>query len=377
MALLRSVIAIVTILVFSAICSAKDIYIAQNPAGANTGADCGNALGANFFNTASNWGGATGQIGPGTTVHLCGTFTGAAGATMLKIQGSGTAGNPITVLFEPGAKLTAPYWNAAISCTNQTYITIDGGSNGLITTTANGTTLANQTNSTGVYLNNCSNSEVRNLNIGPMYVRTPNSSDSCGCGVGINLVDGSNYNIHNNTVHDAQYDILGQYDGSTSNWTYKSNTLYNTAGCMIIGDGNSNAKMTNAIVDGNECYDTYVWDSPGDLFHCDGIHTWATNSGSAISGLTIRNNYFHGNWGGHTTGLIFSSAVGGGGMTGYLVYNNVLTGTTETTDGYIVFDHANNAGIYNNTIVGPNSINGTAITWSSAMQLSALRIGTR
>ena len=62
---------------------AKDFYIAQNAAGSNNGTSCANAFAYRFFNNAANWGSGATQIGPGTTVHLCGTFNGAAGQQLL------------------------------------------------------------------------------------------------------------------------------------------------------------------------------------------------------------------------------------------------------------------------------------------------------
>src|SRR5713226_5760061 len=106
--------------------SAKDSYISQS--GTGTGTSCTDALPVAWFNNAANWGSGSTQIGPGTTVHLCGTFTVAPGSTMLTFQGSGTSGNPITLLFESGANLTAPYWspNGAINTNGNTWLTING-----------------------------------------------------------------------------------------------------------------------------------------------------------------------------------------------------------------------------------------------------------
>src|SRR5271170_5558473 len=74
---------------------AADIYVAQGAAGQNTGQDCADAYAYTFFNASSNWGSLAGQIGPGTTVHLCGTIT-----SPLTAQGSGTSSSPITILFD-------------------------------------------------------------------------------------------------------------------------------------------------------------------------------------------------------------------------------------------------------------------------------------
>src|SRR6266403_1691306 len=124
------------------------VYIASGGTGAGT--SCASAKDPTYFNTSANW--TTGtpsgiQIGPGTIVHLCGTLTGAAGTTLLRFQGSGASGSPITLLFEQNAVLTAPYWpsgngtapgGGAINLAGQGYLVVDGGSNGVIENSDNG-----------------------------------------------------------------------------------------------------------------------------------------------------------------------------------------------------------------------------------------------
>src|SRR6202040_1977163 len=61
--------------------AASGIFIAQNAAGAANGADCADAYAYAFFNNSANWGSGANQIGPGTTIHLCGTFSMSAGAS--------------------------------------------------------------------------------------------------------------------------------------------------------------------------------------------------------------------------------------------------------------------------------------------------------
>src|SRR5260370_29334893 len=143
-------------------CTAKDLYVTQNVSGADTGTNCINAHSVAWFNSSANWAGGATQISPGDKVHLCGTFIGTNGNTLLTFQGSGTLGAPITLLFEPGAVLTAGYWggNGAIACTRQRYITIHCGSDGRVQATSNGTGLANQQDSEGVVLTSCNNGEL-------------------------------------------------------------------------------------------------------------------------------------------------------------------------------------------------------------------------
>jgi hypothetical protein len=56
--------------------SASNIYITQS--GAASGNCTGNVQTPAFFNNASNWGSGSSQIGPGTTVLICGAFTGSS-----------------------------------------------------------------------------------------------------------------------------------------------------------------------------------------------------------------------------------------------------------------------------------------------------------
>src|ERR1022692_300255 len=106
------VFAAIFVICTTGICEASDIYIAQNATGGNTGTDCADAHAYTFFNTSGNWASSptAGKISPGTTVHLCGTFTGTAGTNELTTQGNGTSGHPITIQFESGALMQAPYW---------------------------------------------------------------------------------------------------------------------------------------------------------------------------------------------------------------------------------------------------------------------------
>ena len=180
----KLLLAVMFVILAASFSAASDIYIAQNATGGNTGADCADAHAASWFNSSSNWGSSAGKIGPGTTVHLCGTFTAPAGSSgYLTFQASGTSGNPITLLFESGAVLTATYWSGpVISVGANNYVTINGGTNGIIQATANGTNMANhQDNGAGVdcgSVNICSDILVENLTIANLYVHACSESSS-------------------------------------------------------------------------------------------------------------------------------------------------------------------------------------------------------
>src|ERR1017187_5060971 len=136
--------------------SAANVYI--TPDGTSQGRCTINPHTPQWFNNSSNWGSGAGQIGPGTTVLICGSFLSSTpGATLLTIQGSGISGNPITLLFDTNASLTnSTYWGygssdgGAIFGSSKSYITINGGTTGLIQNTGNGTGLAYEMPSSGV-----------------------------------------------------------------------------------------------------------------------------------------------------------------------------------------------------------------------------------
>lgn len=373
--------------------SANDIYIAQNATGAANGADCNDAYAVTFFNTAKNWGTSATQIGPGTTVHLCGTFTAAsAGTTMLTVQGSGASGNPVTILFESGAVLTSPEWSykGAIQVVSQSNITINGGSNGIIQATANGNGLTYDTYSTGVHIDYGTNITVENLTISNMYVATAATFDSAlcvsvppyasTCGRGIDVYDtSSGITIANNTIHDAGNGIQIPYpaSGTMSSITLTGNTIYHTVAGILVIQWSCSGTVNGLIINANNIYDGYNWADPDDNNHLDGIMLSVSNGCSGgtntntISAPVVSNNFIHGNFGtrGHMTAYLFLSSDSGGTIPNALVYNNVFDQSiVYGADGGIYSQGgATNLQIYNNTFyVSPNGA-GYAMHWDSGV----------
>lgn len=328
-------LACLALFAISAHASATNIYIAQNGAGAANGADCADALPVSFFNNSGNWGSAPNQIGPGTTVHLCGTFNGAAGSSMLTIQGSGASGSPITILFESGAQLNAPYWGdnaysggpGAITCSGFNYITVDGGVNGVIQNTSDGTGLATPHNSTGVFFQDCSNPTIKNLTIKNIYVKT-SVNDENEYGVGLWLLGGNDWLVTNNTITHA---VNGMALGWNANGVTTTNNVisYNTVdyGCHLIngpGDGGSGLAASNITVDHNTLGPHQsVWQDPAQNCHGDGLGpSGAFNSGSTLTNFTISNNNISSDMcalGGNCTSPMFVSKA-----TNLNIFNNIM-----------------------------------------------------
>lgn len=296
--------------------NAKVFYVSQasrNTTGGTTG--CGAALSVAWFNTPSSWGTASHQISAGTTVFLCGVFRGTPGERLLTALGSGAAGEPITIKFMPGAVLTSPYWSAlgAINIDYRSYIVVDGGTNGIIEDSANGTGRAYHQTSVGVHATRCTSCTVENLTIQNLYVRTsasdyaPTASNNC-----VFWHFSNHMTVNHITCHDATWAVAG--DGN--NFTLEYSNIYHVdhgvaSDAVGIASGYS--------IHNNHFHDFANWDSPLNRYHHDGIHLWGQLGGRITSGA-IYNNTFDGDFGYNVTAQIFLQD----SVQHVAVYNNVF-----------------------------------------------------
>jgi hypothetical protein len=357
------------------IASANDIYIAKNTAGTGNGQDCANARSVTFFNTPSNWGTGSAQVGPGTTVHVCGTVTGTAGSTALTFQGSGTSGNPITLLFEPNAILQAPYFasslggNAAGGITFGTglsYLVVDGGTNGVVQNTSNGSSAGNnKVASTGISGFNCSNCTIKNLTVANIFVNLTGDGSLGDNSVARGIdISGSHWTIKNNVMHDCGWCLVEFYSNGDSDAQVYANDFFHFGHAWALASTSGSA--TNIMFHDNKMHDTNNWDASGCPYHQDGIHLFG-GPGSSISGLYISNNYFYGSWGVCPTGFVFveGGTTNPAHLSNSYWWNNVgiiPSGSITNTNGWfgIFSGESGVTQILNNTVVGPGNSDNTA-----------------
>jgi len=377
-----------SVLAFS---SATDVYI--TPDGSSQGVCTSNPQTPAWFNSSSNWGSGSSQIGPGTTVHLCGVFSGAAASNVLTTQGNGANSNPITIKFEAGARISAPSCGTfstnptggCMSVKNQ-WVTVDGNNTGVIQSTLNGTsgntcpggTCSLNNPTAGVYVG-ASNVVVKNLTVADMYDRIP-----CGSNTEVNqqwgiVVDGgasafTNVTVSGNTIHDAQQGVV-VVGGSTniSNMTITQNTIYHSSSSISVAEGGGAAGASNFTISFNDIYDGYYWWDTGDGDHLNGMHLFAAAPGTSMNNFTLNGNYVHGDFGGstcggggsHTTALIFFETTGGGTGSGNGFYNNLLVSgkNDDPSNGLLNLGDPNDSGalVANNTFVGANDGSGYSI----------------
>ena len=114
--------------------------------------------------------------------------------------------------------MTSPAWpnSGAISLGTNSYITVDGGSNGIIENTANGDKLANQVDSTGIQGTPALHLTVQNLTVANMYVRVANSGVSNGYGSSVSNTNSDSggltgFTVTNCILHDAYIGIGSDY----------------------------------------------------------------------------------------------------------------------------------------------------------------------
>ncbi len=365
--MIKQFIFLFCLLILPSFSFAADIYVAQSSSGSANGVDCNDANALSWFNTSGNWANPkqAGKIGPGDTVHLCGTFTASAGASgYITIQNSGSGGSPITILFESGAIVQAPYWgaNGAIYMSGKSYITVDGGTNGLIQATLNGTSGGTCPGGTcqyqqqvgeGIYLPGCSNIEVKNLTIGDLYDHT-SITDTTSSGLhnpwAIGLwSSGTNITIHNNTFHDVNWAISIQAMSTISGVDINSNNIYNVSVGVAGGDGGSGAVISNVNIYNNTIHDMTNWDANGDVNHHDGVYIWLTNASSSFTGFyNLYNNYIYNLGTTCSTGIYFDSGASSTYPNG-TAFNNIINAGT-CGDGAI-YDKSGKMKLYNNTIL--------------------------
>jgi hypothetical protein len=340
--------------------SANDVYISQGGSGGANGSSCSNAYPASFFNSSANWGSGGTQIGPGTTAHLCGTI-----GTSLTVQGNGASGNPVTVLFEDGAKLSQPICNAMTGCLSlngRSFVVVDGGNNGIIENTANGTGLANRGVSRGISAENCDNCEIRNLEIRNIYLRTSTSDNSFDqTGVTCIRFSGSNWQIHDNVMHDTGWCLNNFWQSGDTNVKIFNNEIYNIDHAYALA-GASAGTASGFYFYNNHVHDFAKWDSgSANVFHHDGIHAFGVN-GAKATDVWIYNNQFDGDIGANVTGYIFMEGGSGSGSTPWTdgsgvvrIFNNVFSAPNRTVYGLVQVHAGGNAQIFNNTISGSNA----------------------
>lgn len=342
-----------SVLVLTRPAGATTRYIAQT-AGTFSG---GSACNGQTTITPATFNGITNSAGD--MDYICGTITGSAGSNLLTVHGNGSSGSPITIMFDTGAVLQAPYFSAAtygINGSGAQWVVIDGGANGIIRNTANGTGLTYQVGSTliGGF---GSNFTIKNLSLLNVYQHSINDGNGDGAW-GLFLQGQSNVTVGpNNTFTQCDVCIEGDWsNASDSNWTIEGNSFSGGNQDMQFGFYPAGT-FSNLYIYGNSATNWVNWDEPGNGYHHNFVHLFTNLPGATLTGnLFIYNNHAVGDIGAHSTSLIFlenNNSGTGGSMGPVHIFNNVLAKTNAnvlTSTGLISALGEDNGFIVNNTI---------------------------
>lgn len=346
-------------------------YYAQSAAGSEDGSSCSNADAiADIAYSASD------------EIHLCGTITS-------KIT---IGANSVNLIFESGAKLSTTTWTSGgfITVSSKSGVVIDGGSNGIIEATDNGTTSAfggtkgNADDLAAISLSSCTNCEIKNLTIKTIYDRLANSADCNAKGDGILATgDISGLSIHNNTISDCHEPIRAIATTTSSGVNIYNNTLSDLG--VGIRAAPFNADVSTVNVYGNTVTGGSKWDGEWTVDPCacgegncgdghvhqDGMQLY-TVAGDSFTGLKVYNNFLQ-DFGTHSTAHIYvenAGAASGGTITSPQIYNNVFinTGANYAANGMLTCKSVASPSILNNTFVGnyPTTSGNSGLFLSSA-----------
>lgn len=326
---------------------AADIY--YSPTGGGSGASCISPK------TAPP---ASGDYIAGNTLHFCaGTYTGTPGVTYIVVQGSGSLGLPITLHGEPGSILTNTWWpvtGGAISCNSQPFIVID---NMTVRATGNGTLLANQQDTRGI---DCQQSTantviIQNSIVTNLYIRQEDSTTDGHESIAVSLGGSHTKALHNSIDH-ARVGIGFGYCGQTDlEIGFNAVTFSNHH--ITVGGNNVGCTLSTVRIHDNDFGGgAYLWDwpcpcPPGNAFHHNAIHSFASGGHATVTDMMVWNNYVHGSWGNdtaylassggtHITGAFFFETIG----PGIRVFNNIFAMSNPSNErltvpdnGYIVY----------------------------------------
>ena len=354
---MRRIYATLAVLMLAVAAHAATHYVAQTAGVFSGGSACNGqtAIAPATWNSTSE--------SPGDISYVCGTVTGAANTYVLGFAWSGSSGNPITLIFDTGAVLTSPVWsaNGAINVYALSNIVINGGTNGIIQNTANGTGQTYSQQSVGVAVQGSgSNITVENLTIKNLCYRNAGdvgtaceTSGNFSSDISVSTTMGgtfSNISIVGNTLSDSYAGVWLQGSASDAGILVQHNTI-RTNNWGVATDGTN-----NLTIDGNDvaCVVGAVcnWDDSADDNHHDGLFVFPQSF--AMKVIAVSNNWVH-DFNGNTTALYFNDPGGSGSSEDGTVFFNNIWSTTAGQLGPANGDvlPPNNSIIVNNTFTGP------------------------
>jgi hypothetical protein len=348
------------------------IYVSQGGSGSQSGeGGCSNAHSLSWLNSGGNWGAGTGKVAPGTTVELCGTFT-----EPVESKGNGSSGKPITIAFMTNAKLAEPSCPGS-GClnlaNNSEYITVEGGTNGVIENTDRGTHKQKSEAATvGIYAWGCKHCSFENLEIANLYVAEQGDATSNTEIRGIVVTGGEieDIAINHDVLHDIGWAVVVSLTGKSNHVDVENDVLYHDSHGVAMTAGDSGDSLGPAIVAHDHFYADGVWSAAPGTNHMDALHCYSGGAGVHWSGgLFVYDNTFtmEGEYG-VTADAYVEGTTGpecGDSTSNFWEFNNVMTGKGAgplfALNNGLLSPYSGEDHIFNNTLIGNKTSEGVCL----------------
>jgi hypothetical protein len=320
--------------------SGSTAYVSQNGGTFSGGSVC-NGKSTTSIATSNGM-----TYAPGSTIYLCGVIT----TTPDFSRSSGVSGNPTTIIFDTGARVSQPFCNTiCFNLGGASYITVDGGLpcgagtacsaaetasptgypsgiTGIIEATASGSTLANKPTGGQFFDTSGSNLEIKNLILRNIYVHSvftdTNGGGSAYAAWAANNC--TNCSMHDSELHDVGCAMCATDGPAYSGFQFYKNDVYDFNWGVVSGTY-PGVVGTGWFIHDNHFGSTANWDDSVDNAHHDYI--FLTRGGVAqgppqeFDQVYIYNNLFDGSTGCCTTAPIYNS---GGPLVNTYIFNNVF-----------------------------------------------------
>ncbi len=304
-------------------------------------------------------------------MELCGTFT-----EPVESKGNGSSGKPITIAFTTDAKLAEPSCpgSGCINVANNSeYISVDGGTNGVIENTNRGTKKQKgETATVGIYAYGCKHCSFENLEIANLYVAEQGDATSNTEIRGI-VVDGGEIEyiaINHDVLHDIGWAIVVSLSGKSSHVDVENDVLYHDSHGVAMTAGDSGSSLGPAIVAHDHFYADGVWSAAPGTNHMDALHCYSGGAGVHWSGgLFVYDNTFtmEGEYG-VTADAYVEGTTGpecGDSTSNFWEFNNVMTGKGAgplfALNNGLLSPYSGEDHIFNNTLIGNKTSEGVCL----------------
>ena len=363
------------------------VFVSETGAGSRTGEDgCSEAHPVSWMNDAVNWGPGSGGIEEGSTVALCGAFSGP-----VEVRGSGLPGKPVTVLFTSGAKIAmsgsgCPSSGCLNVAGNSEYVTIDGGGVGVIENTARagGKSQGEQeAPTTAIKANGCKHCVIESLEIADLQIAKQGETIGNTEIKGVEIREGTPeyITIKNDVFHDMGWAINIEVEPKSTNILVENNTFTHLTHAFALSATFNGGEVGPVTFAHNHMTGNLNWQDAALTNHVDVMHCFSGGGKGYTphyTGIYIYDNYGTLEGTNINTPIFIEGGHGEGSTpcanstSPIWVFNNVLHTTYEVGNGVLGVT-SGEPHVFNNTVIGSETSEGICLHFNSVAANAQLK----